>query len=334
VKKSNGVMQDIQYFFQSYLTLEKGVSPHTIHSYRDTLKLYLEYLKKLKRKSNLVHEDFTAQNVLTFLNDIEKTRGNAIRTRNHRLAVLKSFFSYLSGIHVDRASEFDRIVHLKSKRTPYRPVLYLTKQEITSLLESIDQSGRFGKRNYTMILLLYNTGARVQELCDLKVSNVRLESPPMITLTGKGNKVRHIPLWKETVDHLRNYLKGKSQDSSKNEYLFLNNNDEQLSRFGVNYILKAIFERLKDNKNIRPVKITPHVLRHTTAMHLLQSGVDISVIKTWLGHVDLNTTHGYVEIDLQMKEEALRKSISPKGKKPLDEILKKNEDVIAWLNSL
>jgi integrase/recombinase XerD len=191
-----------------------------------------------------------------------------------------------------------------------------------------------GVRDYAMMMTLYNSGARVQELCDLKMKDLRLVKPYMVTVTGKGQKTRHVPLWESTVQALKAYLKDRYKNDSK-EFVFMGKRGERLSRFGVRYLVQMLAKKgSKQCSGLSSKKIGPHTLRHTTAMHLLQAGVEINVIKEWLGHVDLNTTHGYVEIDMKMKEEALKKTSPPKTKTRVQSLIKKEKTVLEWLEAL
>jgi integrase/recombinase XerD len=334
MSKKNPVTNHVQTFFRSYLPTERGLSVHTIKSYRDTLKIFLSYLAgKTKKIEQVTLDQFTAENVLSFLNSIEKERGNSIRTRNQRLAVLKTFFSYLLNQDLSRANQYQKISHITMKRQPYRPVEYLTEDEMQAVLESIDRKSAQGVRDYAIFLLLYNTGARVQELCDLRMEDLRLEKPYFAILTGKGQKTRQVPLWNGTVQAVLDYIaRGRGRESE--DFLFIGKRAERLSRFGIRYLLQAQVKRAVPRcKSLARKRVGPHTLRHTTAMHLLQSGVDIAVIKAWLGHVDLNTTHGYVEIDMKMKEKALAKTGKP-YKNSIRSMLAQEKDVLTWLESL
>jgi integrase/recombinase XerD len=325
-----------QAFFQSYLAAERGLSPHSIKAYRDSIKLYLNHLSKLRGKkiSSIGFDDLTVESVLSFLGSIEKDRGNSIRTRNHRLAVLKTYFNYLLTNDVERANQYSKITHLTMKRMPYIPITYLTQIEVKAFFHSIDQETFYGKRNYAILMTLYNTGARVQEVCDLKVSDIRLEEPYMITLTGKGRKTRQVPLWKETVTFIKKFLSDPSYEITS-EHLFYGTRSSSFSRFGIRGLIKRLeLKAQKKCPSLKRKKIGPHTFRHTTAMHLLQSGVDIAVIKTWLGHVDLNTTHNYVEIDMKMKEDALRKTKPKDIGNRRESYLKREKDIVDWLKEL
>lgn len=330
----NELTHHVQAFFQSHLPIERGLSTHTIMSYRDTIKLFLKYLSSSRRKPvyQIDLADLTAQTILKFLEDAEVNRGNVAKTRNQRLAVLKSFFTYLLNVDPTRADQYERIFHIKSKRVPYRPVEYLFKEELNAIMNEIDRTSEKGQRDYAVFLFLYNTGARAQEACDLKVEDLRLEKPALAILHGKGKKIRHVPLWQETVQVLNEILKNRKEE--KNEAVFKNKHGEILSRFGLRYLLGEYVKKATTKMPaLSKKKIGPHTLRHTTAMHLLQSGVDITVIKSWLGHVDLNTTHGYVEIDLKMKTEALNKIPAKNRRKNLKQLLIKEKNLIDWLES-
>jgi integrase/recombinase XerD len=336
MSKKNPLTKYVQSFFQSYLPSERGLSAHTIHSYRDTMKLFLNFLAKKKRAKigGLSLGDFKSEHVLSFLNTIEKQRGNSIRTRNQRLAVLKTFFSYLITQDVSRANQYEKISHITMKKQPYKPVEYLSDEEMQALLNSVDRKSRQGIRDYTILLLLYNSGARVQEICDLRLCDIRLEKPFLVTLTGKGQKSRQVPLWNGTIEAISDYLKIFPR-RDPNAALFVGKRGEPLSRFGVRYIIQSQVDVAKQKcKSMKGKTIGPHTLRHTTAMHLLQSGVDLAVIKAWLGHVDLNTTHGYVEIDMKMKQNALARTNPKLHKNSIGSMLKQEKDVLKWLESL
>jgi len=336
MKKENQLLKSIQHFFQSYLPKERGLSVHTIRSYRDTLKLFLKHMSEVKKckVQGVSLDDLTAENVKNFLNSIEKTRENSVSTRNQRLAVMKTFVGFLMGQDIARGNQLEKISLITMKREPYKPVVYLTDDEMQALLDSVDQNTKQGMRDYVILLLLYNSGARVQELCDLKIKDVRMEKPFMVTLTGKGRKTRHVPLWAGTTTAIKRYLQTCSA-SDPEIPIFMGKRGEALSRFAVLYLVQVyVVKAGKKCKSIKEKTIGPHTLRHTTAMHLLQSGVDIAVIKEWLGHADLNTTHEYVEINMKMKEEALAKTTKPKNNNTISSILRQEKDVLKWLETL
>ncbi len=338
IKKENQLLKFIEYFFQSYLPQERGLSLHTIRSYRDTLKLFLQYISKTKKYRGLQSvglEEITAENVKNFLNWIEKLRNNSISTRNQRLAVIKTFVNFLTTQDIARGHQFEKISLMTMKRVPYKPVVYLTDNEIHALLDSVDQNTNQGLRDYAILLMLYNSGARVQELCDLKIKDIRIEKPFMVTLVGKGQKTRQVPLWGGTITAIKKYLE-ITPSSNPDSPIFIGKRSEPLSRFAVRYLVQAyVAKAIEKCKSLQDKDIGPHTFRHTTAMHLLQSGVDIAVIKEWLGHADLNTTHEYVEINMKMKEAALAKTTSPKKThKSISSILKQEKDVLKWLEAI
>ena len=336
MRSENQLLKSIQYFFQIYLPQERGLSVHTIRSYRDTLKLLLQHLSEIKKCKiqSIGLSDLTAESVREFLNAIEKRRNNAISTRNQRLAVIKTFVTFLMTQDLAYANQFEKISLITMKRVPYKPVIYLTDSEVQALLDSVDQGTAQGVRDYAILLLLYNSGARVQELCDLKLKDIRMEKPFMVTLTGKGQKTRHVPLWGGTIAAIKRHL-DLSQAKDNEASVFIGKRGEPLSRFAVRYLLQTYLQQAVGKcKSLNTKNIGPHTLRHSTAMHLLQSGVDITVIKEWLGHADLNTTHGYVEINMKMKEAALAKTTKPRNNSSISSILKQEKDVMKWLEAL
>ncbi len=326
----------MQAFFTEYLTGHRGLSPNTVKAYRDALKLFFAFIcvHNKRATTTLVLEDLTAKVVLEFLADIEKRRGNSVVTRNLRLAAIKALVTYLIGQDLLYAGEYQRIAAIPVKRAPRRIMGYLEVPEVQAILKAIDRGSPSGDRDYVLLSLLHNTGARVQEICDLRIDSLRLDTPAVVTIVGKGRKTRLVPLWKETAQLLRNYL-ARDTTTSPERALFLNARGAPIGRFGVRYILQTrVYEASKNCQSLKDRRVSPHTMRHATAMHLLQAGVDLSIIRSWLGHVSLATTHGYVEIDLEMKRKALaacRAQGKPQNLKPL---LDRNRDVIRWLDSI
>ncbi len=333
-KAKRSLMPYVQAFFEEYLAAHRGLSTNTAMAYRDALKLFFRFVADGHKRppAGLVLEDLSAKTVLDFLADLERRRGNGAVTRNLRLAAIKTFVNYLTAQDPLRAGEYHRIAAIPVKRTPRRVMGYLEVAEVQAILKAIDRTRPGGERDYVLLSLLYNTGARVQEICDLRIESLRLEAPPVVTLVGKGRKTRHVPLWKETARLLRNYL---ADDPSPGRALFLNARGEPLGRFGVRHILHTRVRAAAVHcPSLEGRRIGPHTVRHATAMHLLQAGVDLSVIKSWLGHVSLSTTHGYVEIDLAMKRKALAACRAPGKPKDLKQVLDRHRDVIRWLETL
>ncbi len=331
------LMTLVQAFFRDHLASQKGVSSHTVIAYRDAVKLFLHSVARCARKpvSRVELDDLTARAALAFLNELETVRKNRVVTRNLRLAALRTFFMFLCAEDPLRAGEYQRVIAIPLKRATKSVMGYLEVKEIKAILGSVDRKRAAGERDYVLLSLLYNTGARVQEICDLTVGAVRFDSPPIVTLRGKGKKTRIVPLWSQTADLLRAFLAKNGRIDDDKAPLFANAKGEAIGRFGVRYIVRKTSH---DARALCPSlvkkKIGPHTYRHSCAMHLLQSGVELSVIRCWLGHVNLATTNAYVEIDLDMKCKALAKSRSPSGNTALPAILKKHRDVIDWLDTL
>jgi len=210
---------------------------------------------------------------------------------------------------------------------------YLDTNELKAIIDSIDVSGRNGIRDKAMILLMYNTGARAQEIVDIKLNDLRLDAASQIKLTGKGKKERVIPLWKDTIEAVIAYISVRKPKEEDEEHLFLNDRAESITRFGIRYIIKKYTDRaIKTQPSLKQKKVSPHTFRHTTAMHLLQAGNELNMVRLWLGHADLNTTHMYVEINMKMKKEIISKLQSPKLKHEKKKW--QNPKILQWLDEL
>jgi len=317
--------QHIQDFFEKYLTTERYASRNTILAYRDALRLFLRHAAERSRCAvdQLSHEILDVDTVRSFLGWLEKERKCGARTRNHRLASIKALARYVASVAPEHLERCRRIRELASAHFEKPEVEYLDDDEVLELVKAIDSAQR---RDRALLLLLYNTGARVQEIVDLNVCHIRLEPVPVVTLEGKGRKQRTCPLWARTVDALEQWLAERGETG---EPLFLNAQGRRLSRSGVAYILRKLAQRAEITPR-HASRVTPHVIRHTTAMHLLQSGV-ITTIAAWLGHSQLTTTHGYIEIDLRMKQKAVAATAAlpelTQGKFP-------EGDLLTWLGGL
>jgi site-specific recombinase XerD len=324
-------------FFQEYMAAQKGFSPNTILSYRDTVKLFLCFAAKQVEKpvDRLVLEDFDEPLTLKFLDDLEANRGNCTAVRNNRLAALRSFFRYVAGQEPLVLARCQRICTIATKRKEHKTIEYLEDNEMAAVLKSIDNHSRKGSRDYALLLILYNTGARVQEVVDLKVADLRLQTPFQVKLFGKGKKERLCPLWPESVAALENYFSTWKSDLLEESPVFVNAEGRRITRFGIRYLVRQYAAQAAHVcPSVKSKNVSPHTLRHTTAMHLLQSGNDISVVKHWLGHADVNTTHGYVEIDMKMKRKALEACEPPQTKtaKALRQWAKPS--ILRWLDQL
>ncbi len=288
----------VQDFFEKHLSIERNASRNTMLAYRDALKLFLSYAAQRFECAvdQLDHQILDDDVVRSFLDWLEEKRKCGARTRNQRLAAIKSFARYVASCAPEHLERCRRIRELRPARFDHPEVNYLEDDEICELLKAAT-----GRRDRALLLLMYNTGARVQELVDLDICDLRLDPVAMVTLEGKGRKQRTCPLWDRTVQALEQWLAERGDAGGP---LFLNAQGRRLSRSGVAYILRKLAEHAGITLQ-HATRVTPHVIRHTTAMHLLQSGVDITTIAAWLGHSQLATTHGYVEIDLRMKQKAL-----------------------------
>ena len=334
--KNHALLEHVQNFFKEYLISQKGLSHNTVIAYRDALKLFLDYVARSKNKevTKLTPDDLSPDVVLEFLKSIESQRKNSIITRNLRLAALKSFFSYMAMKDTLRSGEYQRITMIPPKRTSKPMMGYLKMGEVKAILGAIDQRAPGGERDYVLLSFLYNIGARVQELCDLRVKDLHLETPPFVNILGKGKKTRQVPLWPETVGLLNSYLE-KHHSPGAESAVFMNARSEPLGRFGIRYIIRKRVQAATEHcPGLKSKTIGPHTFRHTTAMHLLQAGVDLTVIKNWLGHARLSTTHGYIEIDLEMKRKALARCRPADDQNKLKRLIRKNQDIIEWLESL
>jgi integrase/recombinase XerD len=324
----------VQDFFQKHLLEERGLSANTMRSYRDATKDFLKHICKTRRISafKLEPKMFTAEALRSYLNSLEKNRSLSIGTRNQRLAALKTLLMYLAANDLDNLTIYQSAAMVSVKRGPHRTIDYFTDNEMKEILAI---ANRADKRHRLLIALLYNTGGRVSEICDLCFEDIVFGPPPSVYITGKGNKRRQVPIWPQTANLLSEELSSRGSEQSLKERVILNDKGNPMTRFGALYVVKAIAEKATEAcPSIKYKQISPHVIRHTTAMHLLQSGVDLSVIRMWLGHVNLNTTHDYVELDVEMKRQALQQSKKLKPGHDLKKAFKKHRDVIEWLESL
>lgn len=305
----------LQDFFSQRLIAQRQASPRTVASYRDTFRLFLGYAQtQLKRPASaLTLADLEAPLILGFLDHLERERHNSARTRNARLAALRSFLHYAALHDPTTLPVIQRSLAIPTKRYD-RPLLgFLSREEMEAILDAPDRTTWSGHRDHVLLTTMYNSGARVSEIIAVRVGDVALDHSPSLRLHGKGRKERAVPLWKTTVKRLKEWslrVAGGAESP-----LFPNTHGRPLTRSGVESRLTAAVARAAMRcPSVAKRRISPHTVRHTTAMHLLQSGVDLSVIALWLGHESPETTHLYVEADLAMKERALKKLQDPPGK--------------------
>lgn len=304
----------VQDFFCRRLIEQQGVSPRTVEAYRDTFRLLLAYLPKHlgKQVPAISLGDLDAPVVLAFLDDLETNRGNVPRTRNARLAAVRSFVQYAASRDPTAWPLARRVLAIPAKRYT-RPLLgYLTREEMRAVLDAPDAATWSGQRDRVLFAVMYNTGARVSEIVGVRRGDLSGAEARTVRFHGKGRKDRVVPLWKRTAATLTQWSKRLAPESDVP--LFPNARGQPLSRSGVEDRLTiAVGKAAESCPSLRSKPVSPHTIRHTTAMHLLQAGVDLTVIALWLGHESPETTHQYVEADLKMKEEVLTKTkeISP-----------------------
>lgn len=321
-------------FFSHYLPVQKGLSVNTIHAYRDAIKLLLCYAADTLGRplDRLAVQDITEKVILAYLDHVEQERKCSPNTRNARLAAIRSLFAFIAREEPALLQQCQRIRAIPLKRTQHQTVDYLEEKEMQAILDAVDSNSRTGIRDRALLLLLYNTGARVSEIVGLKLHDLRLDGAGQVHLLGKGKKHRNCPLWSETVTALQAYLEQRSTKEPGIEYLFLNANGAPITRFGIRYITNKYGAAAQDQcPSIKTKTVNPHTIRHTTAMHLLRSGNDVNMVSYWLGHADINTTHIYLEIDMEMKRRMLEKAGAPAIKK---KELWHKPDILQWLNNL
>ena len=303
----------VQPFFSQRLQAQRQLSPATIASYRDTLCLLLNYVQGQTQRapSQQVLEDWDAPCILRFLTHLEKQRGNGPRTRNLRLTAIHTFMHYVAQQEPEVLALTTRVLAIPMKRFE-RPLLgYLSLPEMQALLAAPPQTTVSGRRDRVLLALLYNTGARVSEIAALNRQDVQVAPERQVHLQGKGRKHRVVPLWKSTAAQVKRWLAQTS--GAPDAPLFTNAAGHRLSRFGIAARLQgALTLAAQTCPSLKGRAISPHILRHTTAMHLLQAGNDITVIALWLGHESPATTHQYLELDLALKEKCLQKLHDPK----------------------
>ena len=334
--RPNDLARALRAFFADHLPRVRGASAHTIQSYRDSLVLLLRFVSIQTKRfvTELDLDDLGPQQVLAFLEYLETDRHNLVSTRNVRLAAIHAFFRYCAMECPARLEHCQRVLAVPFKRTDSRPVEYFEYEEIEAILAIVNRRSVDGRRDYALLATMFNTGARVQEIVALGVADLRLETSPHVRLFGKGRKERLCPLWPQTADLLRALLAERAEPQS-DEPLFRNHRGARLTRFGVRYILQKYCTRAQATVPIlRTKRLHPHSMRHSTAVHLLRSGVDITTISHWLGHASVTTTHRYATADLDMKRHAIEQA------RPTDLLTtgpapwRSDASVLAWLEAL
>jgi integrase/recombinase XerD len=324
-------------FFADHLPRVRGMSPHTVHCYRDGLMLLLRFLATRRQRPavELDLHHITPDDVLAFLDHLEADRANGVATRNARLAAIHAFARYAAPSHPEHLELCQRLLAVPFKRACTRVVEYLEADEIRALLAAPDRTTAGGRRDHALLLTLFNTGARVQEIVDLRPCDLQLVRPLQVRLRGKGRKERTCPLWPQTAEILHALLAERGVDPSATQPLFRNRRGEPLTRFGVRYLVRKHADTARVTATTLATKrVHPHVMRHTTAVHLLQAGVDLVTISHWLGHASVETTNRYAAVDLEMKRAALAKA------RPVDDIdpalaaWRSDASIVQWLEAL
>lgn len=319
-------------FFCNYLMAQRNMSPQTVASYRDTFRLLLPFAQSRVNQSpcRLNLEDFDAPLILAFLAHLEKDRGNLARTRNARLAAIRSFCRHAAIREPLLLPNSQRILAIPMKRFD-RPLLgFLSKPEMEAIIQAPDRSTWNGHRDQVMFSTFYNTGARVSEIIALRIGDAILGDGSYVNIHGKGRKERSIPLWRSTAKRIGEWV--RRLDAGPTSPVFPNRNGQPMTRSGVEQRLRMAIRRAKLRCcSLEGKRVSVHTLRHTTAMHLLQSGVDIATIALWLGHESPATTHMYIEADMQMKQRALEKLSEPTVKRVR---FRPSDKVLAFLDSL
>jgi site-specific recombinase XerD len=327
----------VESFFTDYLPRQRGASRHTVRAYRDALKLLFEFVARRcgRQVASLELGDLDVDAVAGFLDHIETNRSNAAVTRNCRRAALCSFFKHLMRNDPTRSLQYTRVLSIPAKKARQRPATYLEADDVRAILAKPDRRTADGWRDYALLLFLYNCGARVSEVTGVLWADLQLAPPRQVRLRGKGRKERLLPLWRETADALHR-LRGMAEWADQ-QHVFVNRHGHPLTRDGVAYILhKYVSALAADNRpTLAHKRITPHVLRHSCAVALLQSGTDVTVIRDYLGHASVATTSRYIATNLQMKRDALdtfwkHAGIEPAHAKPW----KPQGDLLAFLQSL
>lgn len=324
-------------FLTHYLAAQRNLSPNTIKAYRDVFTLLLRFCRDVRgiAPEKLRLEQIDVPLVEAFLDHLEMERKSSPRTRNHRLATLHAFFRYVQAEEPAHMVQCQRILAIPLRRHAHPTVGYVSKEELAEILAQPDLRTMEGRRDAVLLSVLYDTGARVQELIDLSVGDVRLEPPAQLRLMGKGRRIRAVPLMNNTIPLVRAHLQENHLDRPEqfDKPLFQNVRGQRLSRSGIRYILQKYLGRARSRLPSLNRKVSPHTLRHAKGMHLLQSGVSLDMIRDFLGHVDVKTTEIYARANLEMKRKALEKITDPS---PVQTIPSwhQNKDLLDWLRSL
>ena len=321
----------IRLFLTEYLPGERNLSQNTLESYRDTFVLRLSFLAQKIRKpiEKLSVGEIQSSLIRLFLLHIEEYRKCCVATRNQRLAAIRALAHFIGERNPEYIAWSAEIWSIPFKKTFTSAVGYLEKREMDALLNAPDRSTVQGKRDYALLLFMYNTGARATEVAQVTIRDLSFQQMPSVRILGKGNKERYCPLWALTADELHHLVNRRALS----ETVFLNRYRQSITRFGIySLVERSVSKAAQSVPSLRSRPIHPHTIRHTSAVHLLRSGVDINTIRAWLGHVSLDTTNIYAEVDLEMKAKALKHCEI--FSTPEDAHWNKNPDLLDFLKSL
>ncbi len=324
----------IESFFRQRLIAQRNSSPNTVAAYRDAFKLLLNFASERHGKPpcELAVEHLDRDDVLAFLDHLEQARGNSVSTRNARLTAIRSFFHHVAASDPTAIGIARRVLSIPNKRTTRPIVNYLNQDELGVLLDAPDRATPLGRRDHTLILFLARTGARVSEACDVNVADLQLTWPRQVLLRGKGGKERAVPLSENTAQQLESLCNERGLTAGSETPVFVNARGQRLTRHGVTHVIKrAVAVAAEVKPDLATKSVSPHTLRHTNAMHLLQSGVDLTTIQSWLGHASVNTTHHYAEADLEMKRRALNQCNEPET---TPAVYQPTDELIAFLSTI
>ncbi len=294
----------VRRFLMEHLIGERNLSKNTQTSYRDTFVLLFPFVAKRNKKTieELSIHDVDPDIVRLFLLYLEKDRDCCVATRNQRLAAIRALAHFIGERSPEHIAWSAKICSIPFKKGCTEVIGYLEKSEMDALLEAPNRNTAQGQRDYALLLFMYNTGARASEIAHLTIADLNFDGIPSIKILGKGNKIRYCPLWSLTVKTLLYFVDGRGS----NEPVFLNRRKQPITRFGIYFLVKRCVSKASQKvPSLRTKRVSAHTIRHTTAVHLLRSGVDINTIRAWLGHVSLETTNIYAEVDLEMKAKAL-----------------------------
>jgi site-specific recombinase XerD len=333
----NALARAVRHFFMEHMPLARGLSPHTVLSYRDAFALLLRFLaaRRARHVVDLDIGDIDPDGVIAFLDNLETARGNSAVTRNARLAAIHAFARFVAARYPEYLDVCQRLLAVPFKRARTRVVEYLDEDEIAAMLHAIDHTSATGRRDHALLVVMFNTGARVQELLDLRPRDLQLVRPFQVRLLGKGRKERICPLWSRTADALTALLGETGLDGASSERLFRNRCGEPLTRFGLRYLLRK-YAALGHTAapSLAHKRVHPHTLRHSAAVHLLQSGVDLVSISHWLGHASVETTNRYAVVDLETKRSALAKAGPVGNDDPALAAWRSDASILEWLEAL